>query len=172
MDAFQLASSMTLYTFVAIAVVMDFQAQRIGNRLIVLGIATGLMFQLLQNGMEGFVHGLVGMSIPVILLFLLYLMAIIGAGDIKLFSMIGVFVTYQQLMYTMAFAFVAGAMLSLVILLRNRTVLGDLRNGLCYLGDLVTGHFHPYEGRRKESNLMHFSIAICIGLVIAKGGML
>ena len=77
--------NLTLLTHLTMAVVMDFGNGRISNRLIVSGLIWGLAFRLLGEGSAGAVHFLMNISIPVIL-FLLFSLHIMGAGDIKLFS--------------------------------------------------------------------------------------
>lgn len=91
--------NLTLLTHLTLAVVMDFGNGRISNRLIVSGLIWGLAFRLLGEGSAGAVHFLMNISIPVILLFLLFSLCILGAGDIKLFSIAGGFLTLTQLCY-------------------------------------------------------------------------
>lgn len=93
---------------------MDFGNEKISNRLIVSGLFWGLAFRLLGEGSAGLVHFLVNISIPVILLFLLFQMRAVGAGDIKLFSVVGGFLTTEQLLYVMLAAFAAGACIGLI----------------------------------------------------------
>lgn len=90
---------------------MDFGNEKISNRLIVSGLIWGLAFRLLGEGSAGLVHFLMNISIPVILLFLLFQMRVLGAGDIKLFSVAGAFLTTRQLLYLIPVAFVAAAVI-------------------------------------------------------------
>lgn len=90
---------------------MDFGNEKISNRLIVSGLLWGLAFRLLREGNAGLVHFLVNISIPVILLFLLFQMRGIGAGDIKLFSVIGGFLETRQLLSVMLAAFLIAAVI-------------------------------------------------------------
>ena len=103
--------NLTLLTHLTMAVVMDFGNGRISNRLIVSGLIWGLAFRLLGEGSAGAVHFLMNISIPVILLFLLFSLHIMGAGDIKLFSIAGGFLTLTQLCYLIPAAFVVGAVI-------------------------------------------------------------
>lgn len=121
---------------------MDFENGKISNRLIVSGLFWGLAFRLLGEGSAGLVHFLVNISIPVILLFLLFQMRVVGAGDIKLFSVAGGFLTTEQLLYVMLAAFVAGAAIGLGKLVYRVRTTG-------YSFGTIT--------------LIHFSTAILIG---------
>ncbi len=134
-----------LLTFLTMAVVEDFQKGKISNRLIASGLIWGLVFRVLGDGNTGIVHFLVNISIPVILLFLLFQMRALGAGDIKLFSVAGGFLTMKQLLCLIPLAFIAAAAIGL--------------GKLFYLAG-TTKYW------RKGRTLIHFSIAILIGCLI------
>lgn len=106
------------------AVVMDFESGKISNRLIISGLFWGLAFRLYGEGAAGLVHFLMNISIPVILLFLLFQMRAVGAGDIKLCSVAGGFLTARQLLYVMLAAFVAGAFIGLIRLIGQAITTG------------------------------------------------
>ena len=131
------------------AVVTDFRERRISNRLIALGLFIGLIFRILGEGSIGIVHFLVNISIPVILLFLLFQLRALGAGDIKLFSVVGGFLELRQLLVVMIVAFIAASVLG--------------------LGKLL---YHKISAGKTDGNrtLIHFSFAILIGYVIAVWG--
>lgn len=128
---------------------MDFGNEKISNRLIVSGLFWGLAFRLLGEGSAGAVHFLVNISIPVILLFLLFQMRAIGAGDIKLFSVAGGFLTTKQLLYVMLAAFAAGAAIGLIKLVYRVRTTG-------YQFGTIT--------------VIHFSTAILIGYFVIVWG--
>jgi len=104
--------TLTLLTVLVFAVAADFREMRISNRLIASGLMMGLALRILGEGGAGIVHFLVNISIPVILLFLLFQLRVIGAGDIKLFSVAGGFLSMRQLLYVILAAFVAAAAVS------------------------------------------------------------
>lgn len=128
---------------------MDFGNEKISNRLIVSGLFWGLAFRLLGEGSAGVVHFLVNISIPVILLFLLFQMRAVGAGDIKLFSVAGGFLTTNQLLYVMLAAFAAGAAIGLIKLVYRVRTTG-------YQFGTIT--------------VIHFSTAILIGYFVIVWG--
>ena len=128
----------------------DFREMRVSNRLITSGLIIGLVLRIMGEGSAGIVHFLVNISIPVILLYLLFQMRALGAGDIKLFSVVGGFLTTQQLICVMAAAFVSAAVIGL--------------GKLAYV-KLTTGGFG------KGKTLIHFSAAILVGYLIMMGGV-
>lgn len=141
--------NLTLLTFLTMAVVTDFREMKIRNRLIASGLIWGLAFRILGDGCAGIVHFLVNISIPVILLFLLFQMRILGAGDIKLFSVAGGFLTTRQLLYLIVTAFLAACVIGL--------------GKIVYVGR-VKGNI------RKKKTLIHFSAAILLGYLITVWG--
>lgn len=170
MNAMQTASELTLYAIVVVAVVQDLQSMKISNRLILVGLVLSLMFGIILGRTSRILHILGNMSFPVIVLYLLYLAGVLGAGDIKLFSVIGGFTNLNTLIHCMMAAFVAGAVIAVVKMLYNRNFGASLMRAFLYLQGLLRGEVRSYREMREEKNVMHFSVAILIGLLIAKGG--
>lgn len=141
--------NLTLLTFLVIAVVMDFIEWRISNRLICAGFIWGLALRMMGEGSAGIVRFLVNISIPVILLFLLFQLRVLGAGDIKLFSMAGGFLSTRQLIYLMVTSFLVAAVIG--------------------IGKLIyTGRTPDFFGEKKT--LIHFSTAILVAYFIVVWG--
>ena len=91
------------------AVYTDLTQTRIRNWLIVVGLLAGFFYRIMIEGSLGVLFFFSNISIPVILLNLLFQMRALGAGDIKLFSMLGAFLSTEQLLKLMVMAFVIGA---------------------------------------------------------------
>lgn len=105
---------MLLLPILILAVADDVREMKISNRLIAFGLGLGLAFRIFGEGIAGILHFLVNISIPVILLFLLYHMRVVGAGDIKLISVVSSFFTWDQTAVLIAVAFVAASVIGLV----------------------------------------------------------
>lgn len=138
-----------LLGFLFCAVYTDMTQTRIRNRLIAFGLFIGLVFRLWQEGSIGVFIYVVNIFIPVILLFLLFQMHALGAGDIKLFSMLGAFISTEQLLKLMVLAFCVGAIL-----------------GICKI--VYQFIFQRFElGKLTQ---IHFSPAILIAYILIVGG--
>ena len=131
------------------AVVTDFRRMKISNRLIASGLIWGFVLRFIGEGSTGIVHFLVNISIPVILLFLFFQLRVLGAGDIKLFSVVGGFVTTDRLLLVIAAAFLAGGVIGAVKLLYLKATTGSFGKG---------------------RTLIHFSLAVLIGYCIVVWG--
>ena len=169
MNAMQGASTLTLYIILIVAVVQDFKCMKISNRLILIGLVLAMTFGILQGGMSQIIYILLNISFPVIILYFLYLLGVLGAGDIKLFSVIGGFTNFKMLMNCMLASFVAGAVISDVKMLYHRNLSVSLLKGQIFMKEILRGNISSYRKTwAEESNLMHFSLAILIGVVAAQ----
>ena len=154
-----------------IAVATDITSGRISNRLICLGIGTGLLFRIWESGAWGLILSVIQIIIPVIVLYLLFLMHALGAGDIKLFSMIGSIWSLRVLICCMIFSFLVGAVLSLLKLLYQKNLFTRLRYFYryvqnCFLTKSIGIYDRESDGKQ---NIIYFSVAILIGFCITMG---
>lgn len=170
MDAGKIASVLVLMGILILAVTEDFVRMKISNRLILAGLLAALVFQIYSGGIWAVVSYLGNISFPVVTLYLLFLAGIIGAGDIKLFSVIGGFVNFTELVQCMLFAFLAGGVICAGRLLFSKTAKVQLFGGFCYLRGLLEGNFVPYDRKAWQGkNLIHFSLAIVLGYLMVLG---
>lgn len=156
-------------TFLSVAVVMDIQSFRVSNRLIISGLISGLLLQVLETGVKGLGVFILNVSIPIILFYLLFLIRVLGAGDIKLFSMIGGIWGFHLLIVTIVVSFLVGAGISMCKLLYHRNLISRLWVFKNYVGQVMAaGRLLKYPKESQEENhVIHFSIAILIGYAIA-----
>lgn len=122
---------------------------KISNRLIAFGLICGLAYRITGEGAAGIIHFLVNVSIPVIFLFLLYRLHVVGAGDIKLFSVISGFLSLRQMEYIVAISFLTAAAAGII--------------KLFYLSCTV-----GYQWTKRT--LIHFSAFIFLGYIIVVWG--
>lgn len=120
----QVLTYLLLLVLICHAVYTDMTLTIIRNRLIVAGLLFGLIFQIIQEGKIGILVYIVNISIPVVLLYLLFQLHALGAGDIKLFSMIGAFVSTEQLLQIGILSFLIGAVFGAVKLLYRYFTVG------------------------------------------------
>ncbi len=160
-----------LSTLLFVAAVGDMRTGRIRNRLILTGLGIGLFYQIWEEGLFGIIIFLVQVTIPVIILFLLFLMRVLGAGDIKLFSIIYGICGLQEGMTCIAIAFVIGAAFSVVRMIRQKNLNVRLIGFGIYIRTVFTERSlfpYPYGAREKE-NTICFSVAILLGYLVSLG---
>lgn len=153
------------------AAVTDLCSGRISNRLIGLGLTMGLAVQIWESGWSGFILFVIQVLFPVIVLFLLFLMRALGAGDIKLFSVVSGIWNLKVICYCMFFSFLAGAIVSLGKLLFYKNLRARLQYFCFYVWlSLTEKQIGAYDrGRSEKETIIHFSVAIFIGFLISIG---
>lgn len=131
----------------------------------------GLIFQIWESGVRGFIIFVIQVLFPVIMLFLLFLMRALGAGDIKLFSVVSGIWNLKVICYCMFFSFLAGAVVSLGKLLFYKNLRARLRYFCFYVWlSLTERHIGPYDrGISEKETIIHFSVAILVGFFITIG---
>lgn len=157
--------SMTLLLFLAAAVTKDMQTYRIPNALLAAGAANGCFLRFYAERWPGILDAAVGAALPLILCAGLFLLSMLGAGDIKLLMAIGVYVGASSILRVMLYACTIGAGFALVKILAYGLVGQRKAYFLDYLRKLsVDNHIQPYIDMDKLTNqyfwLMHFSIPI------------
>lgn len=139
------------------AVIADLRTYRIPNRLTVSGILLGIGLRWYGYGIMGAGQGIAGCMIAVSVLFVLFLLRVLGAGDIKLLAAVGAFTGFgiwRVLLYTCVCAGIFGIAKLLSLRVKGRKSCPD------------TGFF---DGRYKRTR-MHMSLPIALGSVIFMAG--
>ena len=73
------------------ALCCDLFLQKVPNLWIFLGILLGFSYQIFQNGFFGLLFSLKNFFLPILILFPLFIFHAMGAGDLKLFGTLGIF---------------------------------------------------------------------------------
>lgn len=124
----------SLLCFGMAAMLSDLQSGKIPNCLIVTGLSCALFYQWMEYGFIGWVMFLGGCFLPVLVLGGLYYFRMIGAGDIKLFCMIGGFIGPEKCLECMILAVLFGGIISLMSAIRCK----NLGQRLIYLGTYIS----------------------------------
>jgi prepilin peptidase CpaA len=144
MFPWNIACQLCLGAILAAAVVIDIRARRIPNGLVLFGIALGFFFQIVTpegNGLFarywgaiGPLQGLFGLMAGLGLLLPLYALRAMGAGDVKLLGMLGVWFGPRPMVGVFVFTLLAGGMLALAVALWN----GSLRQAMSNIRYMAT----------------------------------
>ncbi len=134
----KLISHLMLYVLLTVAAIGDFKNFRISNRLILTGLGFAFLFRLVGGRVASIIWFLPDIIFPVVILYFLYLSGILGAGDIKLFSVVCGFTNLKFTALCMAAAFVAAG--------------------------IFCGRFVRYQGQGKA---VSFAVYVLLGTVFA-----
>ncbi|MDB5053111.1 MAG: peptidase [Bacilli bacterium] len=104
-------------SLIIIAFWIDIRSRKIPNWLTVSGITSGVLYHLLSGGVDGILFSVYGLFLGFALLFIVYLMGALGAGDVKLFAAIGAITgtefTLDSMIYAMIYAGIIGCFILL-----------------------------------------------------------
>ena len=127
-------------------VIFDFRTGKIPNRLCAVGALTGvassicdgIVRQGIKGGAVGGLGALVGLGLPIILLFILHRVKALGAGDIKLLAMAGSFLGIH-IIYVIFYSFFIGGIIALIIIISNHLITDNKRHYLHFSLEIFLG---------------------------------
>ncbi|MBO5198906.1 MAG: prepilin peptidase [Lachnospiraceae bacterium] len=160
-----------LFVFLVSAAVCDLRKRRIPNRLCLCGLITGLVLQTVFGGGSGALSGAAGMLVPAVILFPLFALGALGAGDIKLFAVVGSFFGSAFVLRHIAASMAVGGVCAVGILVKNRNWKERI---LYFFGYLKAGKGRGkyYDAARDgRQNTMHFSVPMALGFLIVVSSM-
>lgn len=150
------------------AMLFDLRSYRVPNKIILIGLVISFGIGLTEEGIHGVIQWGIGILAPLGILSLCYLFHVIGAGDIKLFSVIGSFLGIDQLIRIMVLAFFIGGIMSLIQLIRFR----NLSYRLQYLANYIqllkqSKKIIPYYNKETDNfkAVIPFTAAITISTI-------
>lgn len=154
------------------AVFFDVRYQRIPNGCIVAGLLGGLAYQWIYFRAAGLALYMMGILLPVIVLGILFYFRMIGAGDVKLLSVIGGFLGPMDGFWCMIYAFLIGGMISAILLIKRRNFYSRFFYFKTYFSQfLETKQWKPYMRAEDEDSHLYFSIPIFLSLLCRMGGI-
>jgi prepilin peptidase CpaA len=162
--------------FLLFASLLDIKSFCIPNRLILFGWLFGIGYRLFFDGYRGLPPFFYGALLPIVLLWILFHFHMLGAGDIKLFSVIGGLYGAPFTLRVIITAFLLGAVMSVVHLLRYRNLMYRLHYLAEYVSMYVrTGERTPYYVKKRDGKeaVIHFAVSIFGGFllcILEKGG--
>lgn len=158
-----------LQCILTVAVISDYRSDKIPNWLIMAGLGCGMVWRI-GICKDTWYQVALGIGCPVVICFILFLMHALGAGDIKLFSVIGCFWPMQELVSCIVLSFLVGAAISISKLLIHRQLFESLSCFYRYIQKVYqTKKIEKYPGREIPQRQMHFSAAIYMGFFLTIG---
>lgn len=148
---------------ISIAFISDIKSRKIKNKLTLTFIILGLLTNLIFSGVEGLINSLLGILIPIVLLFGLYALRMLGAGDIKLLSALGAVFGAREILKIMAYSFIAGGIIALVLIMVRKNAKERLLYLFNYLKSvLLTLHIMPYTDFEDKEDRGKFPFAYAV----------
>ena len=101
----------------------------------------------------------------------IYYFRMMGAGDMKLWAVVGGFLGPQRAVYCMIASLFVGAVLSIFVLLKRRNLKIRLLYFCSYIQKQQNGVWEPYLNEKDQDGRFHFAIAILGGILLCAGGV-
>lgn len=156
------------------ACIQDLLYWKISNRLILSGAGLSLAFRFCEAGWTGIGAGLIGLLAPVLLFGLCYVMHALGAGDVKLFSLIGGYLGIRGAIHCFLASILIGGAYALIHILYKRKLIHRVRYLAYYFKKLSfirqQGGIPVYEA--DADCMIHFTIPILISVLLWTGGVI
>ncbi|OGO77706.1 MAG: hypothetical protein A2Y23_08875 [Clostridiales bacterium GWB2_37_7] len=113
------------------------------------------------------IFSLLGLITPFVILMPLYILNMLGAGDIKLLCSIGALIGMRNVLLSIAFSFLFGSVVALAIMLANKNFISRFKNLYIYLKScLLNMSILPYyQLNMNNDGKMHFTIPIALGTI-------
>jgi len=113
---------LNILVFTAVAAAMDLKWWKVRNLWILAGIAGGMLYQFFSEESPGIAQGIIGMILPAVLLGFFWYSGLIGAGDVKLFSAVGLWIGGVLILEFMLFSLLSGAVYFFILAAAGRPV--------------------------------------------------
>lgn len=159
-----------------LAVLADLKTDRIPNAYIILGMILGLSGNLWTDKVLWKSIG--SMLLAFLLLYPIYKIGALGAGDVKLLIMIGSFYSIKETLIILAAAFVIAGGFSFIKLLAEHNGIERMRYLISYLSEIMqTRQWKLYGEDLKQDyqtywrNKIHFAVPVLFSVVLKVGGM-
>ncbi len=145
----------------------DRREGRVPNALIILGYVTGFIYAIYEKGAPGIPEAIISLAWPILLLYVLFRIRALGAGDLKVFSMISPFLDYHQMLMIIFISFIAGAIVGGIRLIRAKMILSHLKNFQYYVQKtLAEKKITYYQTINEELGKLHFCGCIFAACVL------
>jgi prepilin peptidase CpaA len=154
---------MEIGLLVVLALICDIRTYKIKNQIVFPFVILGIITNAVSGGLNGIGFSLVGLFTPILVLILLFMLRMLGAGDVKLFAAIGAIMGAEFALYTIAYSFLAGGVIALFVLIFNKNGSKRLLYLLNYIRNCVlTFSLLPYGDFNKNNKGTHFRFAYAI----------
>lgn len=150
------------------AAIWDVRKGKIPNLLTGAGIIVGMAHRIWQAGIWGLLEGTVQMLIPAVLLYLMFRIHALGAGDVKLFMAIACMSGWGIFISVFLSSFLAAAIYAIIKLAVCRELIPCLLRFSQYVcQSVVSGKLMPYP--REGGHTMHFAVSVLAGYILTMG---
>jgi prepilin peptidase CpaA len=155
---------------VVVAAIVDVLSNKIPNWLTFPSTVLGLLINSYLEGVHGLASSIFGLGTGFLLLFVIYLLGGMGAGDVKLLSAIGALLGPKLVIYTFIWMALSGGLLAIALVIYKKAFSQTLRNlKTLLLGWILrVSNEHANLTIKNQSLIkLPYGVAIAIGAIFA-----
>lgn len=163
-----------LCLLLATACGFDYRKRRIPNSLVIVIAVVGMAFRFRKDGAEGVPFYIGEAAAITALLYSLFKIGVVGAGDVKLFGTAAGYFPFGKIFLFSFISLLIAAIISLIKLLVNKNFTERLGIFFSYLKDIAekgTLQCYPATGREKKSASVCLSGPVLLSLLFYLGGV-
>lgn len=113
-----------------------------------------------------------GLLVPILILGILFIFRMLGAGDIKLLSVIGSMIGPTKILNCISYSFLIGAVISAALMISSGIVCQRILYLLHYISVYFkTGKREPYYKSGMPLENFHFTVPIFLSALLYAGGV-
>lgn len=158
-----------LILLLTLALISDYRTYKIKNEIVIVFIFAGLLTNIVYHGLGGVRQSLPGLVVTIVMLFPLFALRMLGAGDIKLLGAVGSIMGLPFAFYSTICSFLCGGLIGICILIINRNSGQRLKYLVIYLKTAVLMHQLPEYSDFKDKSAgdkFHFTYAVLPGVLV------
>lgn len=145
----------------------DYCRRKIPNQLILILLLYGVAFRLRQDGAVGVLEYLGGMAVLIALLYPLYKIGTLGAGDVKLFGVAAGYLPFRKIFLFLFFSLLVAAVFSVIKMFVKRNFRERLSVFAGYVKMVAGGIVTAYPATKADticlSGPVLLSVLLCLG---------
>ena len=142
------------------AALMDIQRAKVDNGWLLFCVLVSLFTRIWKMDVSSLGSWICGLLVPILILGILFIFRMLGAGDIKLLSVIGSMIGPTKILNCISYSFLIGAVISAALYL------------LHYISVYFkTGKREPYYKSGMPLENFHFTVPIFLSALLYAGGV-
>lgn len=152
-------------------VIADIKVHKIPNKLILCGLVAGILYKIFGIG-DLDIADCLSMLIPFVLLYPIFCLGMLGAGDIKFMCMMAVVMKPMEVLYFLLFSFGFGAVWAGVKIFREKSLRRRFQYLKAYVENLaLTGTGEKYFSKEQGyQDTISFALPIALSFLVYLGG--
>lgn len=163
-----------LSVFLVVVCLYDYRWRRIPNRLLIIMALTGIGISVYRGGFRGGGFFLLQMSAVMLILYPLFKIGVLGAGDIKLFGVCSGYLPHPKILFFLFISLAFAAIISLIKFIRERNAIERFSYFCEYIMEVWrsgTWHLYIEDNRERVANSIPLAGPVLGSVLLYWGGI-